>query len=50
MQKVLVLNGSFCEIPIIEECHRMGYYVITAGNMPDQEGHKMADEYINCDY
>ena len=50
MQKVLVLNGSFCEIPIIEECHRMGYYVITAGNMPDLEGHKMADEYINCDY
>ena len=48
--KVLVLNGSFCEIPIIEECHKLGYYVITTGNAPDLIGHKFADEYIPADY
>lgn len=50
MKKVLVLNGSFCELPIIEECHRQGFYVITCGNMPDLIGHQAADEYINADY
>lgn len=50
MKKVLVLNGSFCEIPIIQECHKLGYYVVTTGNMPNLIGHKYADEYIKADY
>lgn len=50
MKKVLILNGSFCELPIIEECHRQGYYVITTGNMPELMAHKYADEYIRADY
>lgn len=50
MEKVLVLNGSFCELPIIEECHKMGYYVITTGNVPELYAHKFADEYIQADY
>lgn len=50
MEKVLVLNGSFCEIPIIEACHNLGYYVITTGNAPNLIGHKHADEYIAADY
>lgn len=50
MKKVLVLNGSFCELPIIEECHNLGYYVITTGNMPELMAHKYADEYIQADY
>lgn len=50
MKRVLILNGSFCEIPLIEECHRMGYYVITTGNMPQLIGHQYADEYIKEDY
>lgn len=50
MKKVLILNGSFCELPIIEECHRQGYYVITTGNMPELMAHKYADEYIKADY
>lgn len=48
--KVLVLNGSFCEIPLIEECHKLGHYVVTTGNMPQLEGHACADEYIKADY
>lgn len=50
MKKVLVLNGSFCELPIIEECHKLGYYVITTGNMPELMAHKYADQYIPADY
>lgn len=50
MEKVLILNGSFCELPIIEECKRQGFYVVTTGNMPDLIGHKSADEYIPADY
>ena len=50
MKKVLVLNGSFCELPIINKCHELGYYVITTGNMPELMAHKYADEYIKADY
>lgn len=45
-----MLNGSFCEIPIIETCHALGYYVITTGNAPHLIGHQYADEYIAADY
>lgn len=49
-EKILILNGSFCEIPLIEEAQRLGYYVVTTGNAPDLIGHKYADEYIPADY
>lgn len=50
MKRVLILNGSFCEEPIIKKAKEMGYYVITTGNAPELVGHKSADEYIPCDY
>lgn len=50
MKRVLILNGSFCELPLIEVCHQLGYYVITTGNMPELMAHKYADEYIKADY
>ena len=49
-KKVLVLNGSFCELPLINECHKLGFYVITTGNMPNLMAHKYADKYIQADY
>lgn len=49
-EKLLILNGSFSEVPIIEEAKKLGYYVITTGNMPDLIGHKYSDEYIPADY
>lgn len=49
-KKLLILNGSFCELPLIQEAKKMGYYVITTGNMPNLVGHQYADEYINADY
>lgn len=50
MKKILILNGSFCETPLIKKTKEMGYYVITTGNAPDLEGHAFADEYIPGDY
>ncbi|MDD6328375.1 MAG: ATP-grasp domain-containing protein [Lachnospiraceae bacterium] len=50
MKRVLVLNGSFCETPVIKKLKEFGYYVITTGNAPELEGHKFADEYIAGDY
>ena len=35
MKKVLILNGSFCEVPIIKKAKELGYYVVTTGNMPN---------------
>lgn len=50
MKRVLILNGSFCEEPIIKKAKEMGYYVVTTGNAPELVGHHFADEYIPCDY
>ena len=49
-EKILILNGSFCEEPIIKKTKAMGYYVVTTGNMPNLQGHQYADEYIPADY
>ena len=50
MKKMLFVNGSYNEIPLIKAAHNLGYYVITSGNDPSGEGHKYANEYIPCDY
>ena len=50
MKKLLILNGSFCELPLIHEAKKLGYYVVTTGNMPSLIGHKYSDEYISADY
>lgn len=48
--KILILNGTISEIPIIKIAQGMGHYVVTSGNMPDLPGHKLSDEYIPEDY
>lgn len=50
MKKLLILNGSFSEITLIQAAKKLGYYVITSGNNPQLIGHKYADEYIPADY
>ena len=49
-KRVLILNGSISEIPLIEEAKKLGCYVITTGNAPELPGHKYADEYVKEDY
>lgn len=50
LKKILILNGSFCELPLIEKAKEMGFFVYTTGNMPELVGHGFADEYVPADY
>lgn len=50
MKKLLVLNGSHSDIPLIQAGKKLGYYVYTTGNRPDLIGHAYADEYVYGDF
>ena len=47
MKKVLMLGGAYSQIPMIEEAKKQGLYVVTCDYLPDNPGHKLADEYYN---
>ena len=42
-----MLGGSLYQTFAIKEAMRLGYYVITADYLPNNPGHKFADEYHN---
>ena len=50
MKRILILNGSHSEIPLITASKEMGLFVITSGNDPTLLGHKYADLYCNTDF
>lgn len=50
MKKILILNGSHSEIPLICAAKQLGYFVITSGNNPNLIGHAYADLYEYGDY
>lgn len=47
MKKLLFLGGAMQQIPAIQCAKDMGYYVITCDYLPDNPGHRYADEYYN---
>lgn len=47
MKKILMLGGSHFQVPAIKYAKSAGYHVITADYLPDNPGHKYADEYYN---
>ena len=47
MRRLLILGGTHFQIPAIEYAHSRGYYVITCDYLPDNPGHRLADEYHN---
>lgn len=47
MKKILMLGGSMQQIPAIKRAKELGYYVVTCDYLPDNPGHKYADEYYN---
>lgn len=47
MKKVLLLGGSHFQVPSVQTAKRMGYYTITCDYLPNNPGHKYADEYHN---
>ncbi len=47
MKKILILGGNFFQKTAIIRARELGYYVITADYLPDNPGHKFANEYHN---
>ena len=47
MKKILILGGTYFQIPAIKYAKAQGYYVITCDYLPSNPGHKFADEYYN---
>jgi biotin carboxylase len=45
--KALFLGGAYAQIPVLKEAQARGYYIITCDYLPDNPGHKLADEYHN---
>ena len=50
MKRLLMLNASYFEIPLILSAKNQGFYVITTGNNPNAPAHKYGDEYAKFDY
>jgi biotin carboxylase len=48
--RMLVAGGGYADIPLILAARKLGYYVITSGNRPDELGHRYSDEYRQADY
>jgi biotin carboxylase len=46
-KRVLILGGSFTQIPAIKCVKDLGFYVVTCDYLPGNPGHKFADEYHN---
>lgn len=49
-KKILILNGSHSEIPLIRAAKNLNLHVITTGNAPSLIGHTESDEYHPADF
>lgn len=49
-KKLLIAGGGYADIPLILSARKLGYYVITSGNRPEELGHQYSDEYRKADY
>lgn len=47
MKKLMLLGGSRYLAPVIKVAHELGLYVITCDYLPDNDAHKLSDEYCN---
>ena len=43
----MILGGARYAVPVIEEAHKLGLYVITCDYLPDNIAHRYSDEYCN---
>ncbi|MCR5102525.1 MAG: ATP-grasp domain-containing protein [Butyrivibrio sp.] len=47
MKKLMLLGGSRYLKPVIDAAHKLGLYVITCDFLPENDVHKLSDEYCN---
>lgn len=46
-KRLLMLGGTYAQIPAIRKAKELGHYVITCDYLPENPGHAYADEYHN---
>src|SRR5579864_5903062 len=46
-KRLLILGGTDYQVTAIRYARRQGHYVITCDYLPDNPGHRLADEYHN---
>jgi len=44
MKKLLILGAMEMHVPLIKRAKELGYYVISCDYIPENPGHKLADE------
>jgi biotin carboxylase len=49
-KKLLIAGGGYSDIPLILSAKKLGFYVITSGNRPNELGHRYSDEYRMADF
>lgn len=47
MKRIMMLGANYFQVTAIKAAKELGYYVITVDYLPDNPGHKFADEYHN---
>lgn len=47
---LLIAGGGHADIPLIHAAQKLGYYVVTTGNRPEELGHRHSNEYRRADY
>jgi biotin carboxylase len=47
VSRLLVLGGSAFQLPAIRRARELGHYVVTCDYLPDNPGHRFANEYHN---
>ena len=47
MKRIMLLGGSYFQMTATKAAKELGYYVISVDYLPDNPGHKYADEYHN---
>lgn len=50
MKRMLMVNGTLNDVPLVEAAQKLGFYVITSGADAEGEAHKYANEYRAADY
>lgn len=47
MEKILILNGGYSEVPLIRAARAQGFYVLVTGKNENAVGNRLADQYIS---
>jgi biotin carboxylase len=47
-KKIMILGAGIFQLPAIRKAVDLGYYTITVDYLPDNIGHEISHQYINC--